>query len=166
VCPVINRKRDAPITINREIDERKGEVMKKLNKVALLMLAAVFGAALAIAPAQAQSTRVSVDIPFDFEVGKATMKAGTYRVEKQGSFVSLTNANGQTGYAMLLPGDGAVKHNEAYLVFTRFEGVSFLHRIVFSVDNNYELPRSNRQKELMSKTTSGQQVALAIRPVL
>ena len=141
--------------------------MKNLKKVVLLALVAVFGAALAIAPAQAQAARVSVNIPFDFEVGKATMKAGTYRIEKQGSFVSLSSADGRTGYAMLLPSGGVVKHNgEAYLVFTRYEGVSFLNRIVFSADSNYELPRSNRQKELMSKTTSGQEVALAIRPAL
>jgi hypothetical protein len=140
--------------------------MKKLNKVALLVLAAIFGAALAIAPAQAQATRVSVDIPFDFVVGKATMRAGTYRVEKLGSFLSLTNAGGQSGYALLSPGGGVVTHKEAYLVFTRYDGVSFLNKVVFSVDNNYELPRSNRQKELMSKMTSGQEVALAIRPAL
>lgn len=138
-----------------------------MKKVVLLMLVAMFGAALAIAPAQAQATRVSVNVPFDFVVGKATMKAGTYRIEKQGSFLSLVSADGRTGYALLLPGGGVVKRNgESYLVFTRYEGVSFLNQIVFSVDDNYQLPRSNRQKELMSKMTSGQELALAIRPAL
>jgi len=141
--------------------------MKNLNKVVLLMLVAMFGAALAIAPAQAQATRVSVNVPFDFVVGKATMKAGTYRMEKQGSFLSLASADGQTGYALLIPGGGVVRRNgESYLVFTRYEGVSFLNKIVFSVGDNYQLPRSNRQKELMSKMNSGQEVALAIRPAL
>jgi hypothetical protein len=140
--------------------------MKNLKKVVLLMLVAMFGAALAIAPAQAQATRVSVNVPFDFVVGKATMKAGTYRIEKQGSFVSFASPDGQTGYALLLPGGGVQRNGESYLVFTRYEGVSFLNKIVFSVDHNYELPRSSRQKELMSKITSGQEVALAIRPAL
>lgn len=140
--------------------------MQNLKKFVLFVLMAVFVAALAIAPAHAQSGRLSVNVPFDFVLGKATLKAGTYRIETQGSFVSFSDADRKTTYALLLPGGGVSDRNgEPYVVFTRYGTESFLNKVVFSADNSYDLPRSSQEKEIMAHLTSGEQVAVLIQPL-
>lgn len=139
--------------------------MQSLKKFALFVLAAVFSAALAIGPAQAQDARISVNIPFDFVLGKATLKAGTYRVETQGTFLSIAGAEGRTSYTLLLAGGNVASRNgEPYLVFTRYGTESFLSRVVFSAHDNYDLPRSSKEKEIMAHLPSGEQVAVLIEP--
>lgn len=137
--------------------------MKSPKMYVLFSLIGVLGAALAIVPAQAQSARASVNIPFDFVVGKATLKAGNYSLAKQGaSILSITDEDGKTRYTMLTPGGNVHRSVQPYLVFTRYQGTSFLNKVVFSTEFNYELSRSTREKELISRLKSGDQVAVLI----
>jgi len=138
--------------------------MQNLKKYALFVLMAVFVSSLAIAPANAQSGLVA-NVPFNFVVGKITMKAGSYRVQSQGGFVSVSG-EGQTSYVLLLPGgDAADRNGNPYLIFTRFGSESFLNKVVFSSDSTYDLPLTSRQKELANHQASGEQVAVLIEPV-
>ena len=138
--------------------------MKSPKEYVLALLMLVFGATMGIA--QAQTGRVSVDVPFDFVVGKANLAAGTYRVVRQpeSPFLTLTNAQGHSVCALLFPG-GKVdpKNGRPYLVFRRYGNEAFLNQVVFSANNNYELPRSSKEKEMMAKQTSGEQVAVLIQ---
>ena len=95
--------------------------MQNLRKYVLFVFMAVFVASLAIAPAQAQS-RLEANVPFDFVLGQTTMKANSYRIASEGSFVAFVDADGRAIYSMYLPGgDAADLHNGApYLVFTRY----------------------------------------------
>ena len=138
--------------------------MQNLKKFALFLLLTVFVTSLGIAPAHAQS-RLKADIPFDFELGKTTLKAGTYGVAVDGQFVILRGPDGKTVNALLLPGRADHHHkDEAYLIFTRYGQESFLNTIAFSVDQTYGLPRSNREKEMMAHIQSGEQLAVLIQP--
>ena len=137
--------------------------MQNLKKSVLFVLMAVFVASLAIVPAHAQG--IEATVPFDFVLGKTTLKADNYRIQMQGSFVALAGEQGGTSYALLLPGsDAANRDGKPYLVFTRYGTDSFLSKIVFSADNIYKVPRSAREKEMMAHVTSGEEVAVLIQP--
>ena len=134
----------------------------------MLALLVVFVAVLTIAPAHAQSRQLKANVPFAFSVGKTSLQAGNYRVGTEGAFVSFSK-QGQGAnaiYALLYPGSRASDHDgQPYLVFYRYGTESFLNKIVFSSNDVYELPRSNREKELMAHTTSPEQVAVLIQPL-
>jgi len=137
--------------------------MQNLKKYVLLVLMAVFVSSLAIAPASAQTGLVA-NIPFDFVLGKTTLKAGSYRVAPQGGFVAVSGER-QTTYVLLLPGEHASDHNgQPYLIFTRYGSETFLNKVVFAADNTCNLPRSSREKELATHQTSGEQLAVLLGP--
>jgi len=137
--------------------------MQNLRKYVLFAFMAAFVASLAIVPAHAQS-RLETNVPFDFVLGQTTMKADTYRIASDGSFVTLVDADGRARYSMYVPGsDAADSHNGApYLVFTRYGTETFLSRIVFSTDRTFDLPRSSREKELAARLNSNERVAVSI----
>jgi hypothetical protein len=137
--------------------------MQNLRKYVLFAFMAAFVASLAVAPAHAQS-RLEANVPFDFVLGKTTMKADSYRIASDGSFVVFVDADGMSSYSIYVPGsDAADHHNGApYLVFTRYGTETFLSRIVFSTDRTFDLPRSSREKELAARLNSNEQVAVSI----
>jgi hypothetical protein len=133
--------------------------MQSQKKSVLFLLAAVVVSALAIAPAHAQGSRASFNVPFDFVVGKNKMPAGTYRVGTQGNFVATVDGDGKATYSLLMAAGDAVSHDgQPYLRFRRYGKESFLKTIVFSDGASYDLPRSGREKEIMARTTPGEQV--------
>jgi hypothetical protein len=137
--------------------------MQNLKKYVLLVLMTVFVASLALVPAYAQG--LSANVPFDFVLGKTTMKADNYRIQVEGGFVAIVGVQGATNYALLLPGgDAAIRDGKPYLIFTRYGTESFLSRIVFSADSIYNLPRSVREKEMMAHLPAGEQVGVLIQP--
>ncbi|HKV80715.1 MAG TPA: hypothetical protein VJP02_21380 [Candidatus Sulfotelmatobacter sp.] len=137
--------------------------MQNLRKYVLFAFMAVFVASLAITPAHAQG-RLAANVPFDFVLGQTTMKANSYTIESQGSFVALVDAKGRARYTLYRPGSDAADHYNGapYLVFTRYGTETFLSKIVFSTDHTYDLPRSSKEKELAARLISGEQVAVAI----
>lgn len=139
--------------------------MNSLKKSVLFVLSAVFVASLSLVPAHAQG--ISADVPFTFTLGKATMPAGSYRVERSGSFFVLSSlADGTTKYELLVPGGQAQeREGKPYLVFNRYGSETFLTRVVFSSTENYNLPRTSREKEIMARLSSGDEVAVLIQPL-
>ena len=137
--------------------------MQHLRKSLLFVLVGVFVASFAMAPAHAQSASISASVPFDFAVGATSLKAGSYRIATQGSFLAFSLAGGNTTYTMLYQrGDASRRDGQPYLVFTRYGAESFLSKIVFSENESYEVPRSGREKELAARLNSGEQVAVLI----
>ena len=165
MCLVIKPVRRGRVTSHRESHITKRKDMQNLKKTVLFVLMAVFVASLAIVPAHAQG--IAATVPFDFVVGKTTMKADSYRIETQGGFITLVDVqDGRASYALLSPGDDAANDNgQPYLVFTRYGTESFLSKVVFSADKTYNLPRSNREKEMIAHATSGEEVAVLIQPL-
>jgi len=133
--------------------------MQNRKKSVLFLLAAVVVAALAIAPAHAQGAHASFTIPFDFVIGQTKMQAGTYRIGTQGNFVASIDGDGKATYSLLMAASDAASHDgRPCLRFTRYGKESFLNTIVFSNGASFDLPRSGREKEIMARVTSGQQV--------
>jgi len=140
--------------------------MQSLMKF-MFALIAVFGAAL-VTPAHAQSSnRLVVDIPFDFSVGNTLLKAGNYEVEELHSGILVFNGNdGQDRQFVLTVGDEVANQgNQPKLVFARYGDETFLNKVFLSRGDGYRqvLP-SSREKKLIQKRTSGEELSLLIQP--
>ena len=140
--------------------------MQSLKKSLMLVMLAVFSAALAVGTAHAQE-RMAVNVPFSFVLGKATLQSGQYRIERSGaSFASFIDGDRKGSFAMLLPGDDAHRGNsKPYLVFTRYGQETFLNKVVFSTTEVYDLPVTSKEKELRAQLGSGEELAVLIQPV-
>ena len=133
--------------------------MQGLNKSVLLLLAGVVVSAFAIAPAHAQGSGAEFTIPFDFVMGQTKMEAGAYRIRTNGNFVATVSGSGKTSYSVLMIAGDAVSHKGLpYLRFTRYGKETFLDTIAFAGGTSYDLPRSSREKEVMARMSSGEQV--------
>ena len=142
--------------------------MQGLMRFVLVALMAVMGATL-VAPAYAQSgSSVKAEIPFDFSVGGTLLKAGSYQIEGLRSGILVFNGNeGQDHQFVLTVGaDAANQGNHPKLVFARYGNEVFLSRVFLSGDNDYRqvLP-SKREKNLIQKRMSGEELSLLIEPV-
>jgi hypothetical protein len=147
---------------------KEGETMQYLVKPMLLAVLTVFGAALTIVPAHAQSgSRALANIPFDFSVGNTTLKAGSYSVEQlQSGILALSSSdNKEHQFAMTFPSDSDQQSQESHLVFIRYGSEVFLKKVSLSGnENSYELPESRRERELVRNQTPGAELSLLIPP--
>jgi hypothetical protein len=147
---------------------KEGETMQYLLKPMLLAVLTVFGAALTIVPAQAQSgSRALANIPFDFSVGNTTLKANSYSVEQlQSGILALSSSdNKKHQFAMTFPSDSDQQSQESHLVFIRYGSEVFLKKVSLSGNqNSYELPESRRERELIRNQTGGAELSLVIPP--
>jgi len=105
--------------------------MKYLNSriASLTMVAAA--AVLWVAPASAQSTKVRVDIPFEFVAGNSVLPAGQYYVTLDGfPRVLLQGTNEKNGHMVALSGKSETRPASgaagAKLQFSRYAGTVFL----------------------------------------
>ena len=142
--------------------------MQYLLKPMLLAALTVFGAALTIAPAHAQSgSRALANIPFEFSVGNTTLKAGSYSVEQlQSGILALSGIdNKEHQFAMTFPSDSDKQSQESHLVFIRYGSEVVLKKVFISGNENcYELPESSRERELIRNPASGAELSLLIQP--
>jgi len=146
----------------------KGKTMPNVMRLLLLGLIGVSSVAIAIAPAHAQSTdRIMVDVPFDFVVGNSTLKAGVYDLqEQQSGILTFTSHDGwQRRFTFTIPGESKNENRQPEAVFVRYGNESFLSKVFLSGDNEcLVLPRSSREKVLIQKRASGEEVSLLIQP--
>jgi hypothetical protein len=135
-----------------------------MQKLGVIVLMAVLGAIAAVAPAYADSDKIAVNIPFDFVVGNAALKAGEYKIEKLQSGVLELRSEGQPArFALIVEGSPSVNHQgDAYVVFNRYGNQTFLSKVALSADGSYDLLRSNREK-LLNKQATGDG-ALIVQP--
>ena len=147
---------------------KEEETMQYLLKPMLLAVLTVFGAALTIVPAHAQSgSRVIANIPFEFSVGNTTLKAGSYTVEQlESGIIALSSEDGkQHQFAMTVPGDSDKQSRQSHLVFIRYGSEAFLKRVVISGNEDcHELPESGRERQLSKNQASGAELSLLIQP--
>ena len=142
--------------------------MRSLRKSSLLILIIVFGATLAIVPAQAQSvSHVSVNIPFEFSVGNNLLKAGNYRIEILSSRVlAFDSSDGQQHqFVLAIPGDAIRPGGQPRLVFVRYGDKAFLHQVI-SADDDYAFVPSKQEKKLIQEYQPESQISLLVEPVL
>ena len=142
--------------------------MKYLLKPMLFAVITVFGVALTIVPAQAQSaSRALANIPFDFSVENTRLRAGSYTVEQlQSGILALSSSDQKEHqFAMTFPGDSDARSQESHLVFIRYGSEAFLKRVFLPGDEDcHELPESSRERELIKNQASATEVSLLIPP--
>jgi len=137
----------------------------RLAKGRLALVAVLAGTVLAIlnipAPALAQSTALSVSIPFDFHVGSKTMPAGTYIVNRQGEAIQISDAKGHTAFVIstAVPNPASTLDNQ--LVFNRYGDDCYLSEVRWlGYSNGRGLMKSTKEVEL-AKAFSGRNVLSA-----
>jgi hypothetical protein len=141
--------------------------MQCVFKSMLVAAITVLGAALTIVPAQAQSGRVLVNIPFEFSVGNTTLKAGSYKVERLDSgIIAVSSEDGKEHkFVLTVPGNSEQQGHEPRLVFIRYGSEAFLKKVFLSTSNDCdELPKSSRERELIKSQASGAELSLLLLP--
>lgn len=142
--------------------------MHYLLKTMLFAVITVFGVALTIVPAHAQSgSRALANIPFDFSVGNTTLKAGSYTIEElqSGILVLRSSDDKEHQFAMTFPGDSDKQSQESHLVFIRYGSDVFLRKVFLSGNEDcQELPESRREREIIKNQASGAELSLLIQP--
>src|ERR1700687_1488206 len=147
---------------------KEEETMQYLLKPVLLAVITVFGVALTVVPAHAQSgSRALANIPFDFSVGNTTLKAGSYTIEElqSGILVLSSSDDKEHQFAMTFPGDSDKQSQESHLVFIRYGSDVFLRKVFLSSNEDcQELPESSREREIIKNQASGAELSLLIPP--
>jgi hypothetical protein len=143
--------------------------MQNLMKLVLLAVITSLSVAIAVVPAHAQSTdQIVIDVPFDFVVGTSTLTAGVYNVreEVESGILTFTSRDGQQRrFAFTIPGESTNDNHQPEVVFVRYGNESFLNKVFLSGDNEcLILPRSSREKDLIHKQASGEELSLLIQP--
>jgi hypothetical protein len=99
----------------------------------LMGVAAIAGMVLfSLVPAYAQSTKLKVNIPFEFHAGEATLPSGMYVVERIGAAIRISDGKGHSGAVL----SNAIANKsfglKDQLVFKRYGRDSFLSEVRWS----------------------------------
>jgi hypothetical protein len=134
-------------------------------KYTTLKTLAIFGLffMLAAASAHAQSAnRIAANVPFDFSVGDAKLKAGDYTIRHEGSqMLAVTSADGKTRALLLAPRTVRRSRSDVpeKLVFHRYGNQYFLSEVWISrgIDGNglYASAAERRLTKELAKTNAG-----------
>ena len=106
----------------------------------------------AIASVNAQtSSRVEVNIPFDFSAGKATLKAGSYSIKRtSGNLLAIRSADGKTTALVNAPLSVGSRDSKAgeRLVFNQYGDQYFLSQVWMSVDSGRQIFTSGAEAKV------------------
>ena len=122
-------------------------------------------AALACSGLEAQ-TRLEANIPFEFRMGKTTLPAGDYLFDYSSHLLVVHQANGQhTALTTLTSPVSRTKATATGIVeFNRYGDDYFLAKIFTARSEEGEsVPKSAREKELVSRTTPAQTEAIVLQ---
>ena len=128
---------------------------------------------LAVASVNAQTTsRLEVNIPFDFSAGKAALKAGRYTIRKiSANAVAIRSANGETTSLINAPltiGSRDSKAGER-LVFNKYGDRYFLTQVWLSAESGRQVfttsgeTKAAREYWLANRNARPERVEVALR---
>lgn len=117
---------------------------KRLLNVCLLAAAACA----ASVPGFAQSSRITVKVPFDFTVGSTAMPAGDYLVEEDSSGVVFITSEGTTRktIGVLTSADLPDRNNEPALRFDKINGRYNLSEVMMYAEPSRRIITSSKAK--------------------
>jgi len=130
----------------------------------IVSLLGVFGLLLVAACANAQSLKVTANVPFNFVVDKATLPAGAYSIESISSAASSTlliqNSDARIQMAVLPNSAQSLNPSESTrLVFHRYADHYFLAQIWVSGNTSgRQFRRSSREAELANNIQPSENV--------
>jgi hypothetical protein len=129
----------------------------------IVSLVGVLGLLLVAACANAQTLKVTANVPFDFVVDKATLPAGAYSIDEitHGS-AALTIRNRDAGVSKMQLADHANSLNaspDTRLVFHRYGERYFLSQIwIAGETSGREFPISKREAEMAKNSQPSENV--------
>jgi hypothetical protein len=143
----------------------KNLITKSIAIMGLFLMLAV-GSVPAQTPASAE-----VNIPFDFSAGKATLKAGAYRIKQRaGNVLAISSADGKK--TMLLDAPLTIGSRDfkagSRLVFNRYDDQYFLSQVWLNADTGKQLftsgaeTRAAREYRLAKKKVRPERVEIAV----
>ena len=117
------------------------------NKIytAIAIFGMFFGFAVANAQGQA-SSKVAVEIPFEFSAGKTTLHAGVYSIKRMsGNVVTLRSEDGKSAVTLNAPVNLTSRDSNAVerLVFSKQGEQYFLSQIWLTADSGREVWKDN-----------------------
>jgi hypothetical protein len=126
-----------------------------MNKRVLwvLLSVSVWAGLLGSAQAQYVVKTMKVDVPFEFQVRGNAYPAGTYSLQREGSFLFLRNHNGQVLNIL----NTVTLRNEkpattSKLVFFHYNGLHLLTQVLWEGDKTgAELLRKGREEEVVRR---------------
>ena len=143
--------------------------MRNLIRSVSFMVAIVCASALTVSTARAQAIHtVSVTIPFDFSVGKMSLKAGAYTVQATTSGILVFTSNDELSRRFVSSDldEFSNASRQPHFVFIRYGSETFLREVFVSSNNDCNrLPVSKREKEVAQRYVSGQELSLLTAPV-
>jgi len=126
--------------------------MKRINAIAIFAVATLVAAG----SAMAQGRAVKANVPFDFNVGRTHVPAGTYTISTTGSsnIVELWNDSRKVNIFQPVYADGK-QASGSKLVFAKYGDQYFLHEILCSSsDMNLQVPTSKAEKSMQRQQAS------------
>lgn len=130
-----------------------------------VLVSAAFALFVLLTPAIAQSSGFSVDVPFEFGVGKQTLAAGQYRVSvvKQGMIqVRRIDGAGTATVITAIAGGGPSQDLRHRLIFHNYSNHYFLSQVwIDDVDPGHELFASAAELEYARAGHQGQTILVA-----
>jgi len=112
----------------------------------------------------AQSTRVTADIPFDFQMGKTWMPAGEYSFQRQSGVLTIRAADGK--HAAMTLTSPASRHDVSQtpvVQFNRYGDTYFLSGL-YDADSRdgFAVPASGKQRELARRMPTTDTTVIAL----
>jgi len=137
----------------------KGENMKNqiLKGSTMLMLLVAVTLATAVVSANAQSTAIKANIPFEFIVGDKMLPAGKYSVKRvtTNGALAIQNVDGNNTAIRLSDPTGQMKKNtDARLVFHRYGQNYFLAEVWNGEGSGRELMKSKQERAIERELAS------------
>ena len=123
-------------------------------KKQIVSLMAIWGLAVAVSPAFAQSKQgMRATVPFDFVVAGRTLPAGEYIVEPSDNYLRIQNLSGTARIVQLTNStEKPSVSGKPEMVFLRYGDTSILSRVKFSATRiGHQLPKTKLEKELAAK---------------
>jgi Xaa-Pro aminopeptidase len=115
-------------------------------------------------PAHAQSSALSVKIPFAFHVGQKTLPAGTYTVQKRTDAITLSDGEGHVAAVIANAVANPTAAAGDWLVFNRYEKDCFLTEVRWSgYSNALRLVKSPIELELAKAGATERALVAATR---
>ena len=135
----------------------KKQVLFSVLTMVLLMAAGTANAQLG------SKQQLRFNVPFDYKVGNATMKAGDYSVQRAGDTENALLIRGNGSSAFTLSGSVSGKAaGEDKLVFNKYGDQYFLAQVwMQGEETGAQLPRTSTENELMSKASRDSVVIVA-----
>jgi hypothetical protein len=142
----------------------KGEIMKRIAAIALVVVAGFLTAASGLA----QNYGVRATIPFDFTVGDKLLPPGTYTITSFNSHeLWIRNRDKNVSVATIALSSSKDPGNTGKLVFNKYGDQYFLREVLCgSTSMNAELPPSKLEKRVRiqeARLVSNDQVQIALK---